>query len=41
LSLGSGKGEKAAGQVTKIALTKSGSPIVPWDICADRSAYRD
>src|SRR5712671_1843267 len=36
LSLGSGKGEKAAGQVTKIALTESGSPIIPRDICADR-----
>jgi hypothetical protein len=41
LRLGSRKGEKAAGQVTKIALAKSGSPIVPRDICADRGAYRD
>jgi len=41
LSLGSGKGEKAAGQVTKIAFTEAGSPIVPRDICADRGAYRD
>jgi hypothetical protein len=41
LRLGSRKGEKAAGPVTKIALAKSGSPIVPRDICADRGAYRD